>query len=162
MNKILACVVILMSVTQVTSLHVAHAQSTTLNATPSATLDTHRVAIATRDLTRGSILSNADMKWTDTTGVATSSSDTARVTAGWVARRSIRTGDILREPSVSRPDLVSSGDAVDVVYSTPEVTIRVRGTAIGSGGEGEPVYVKLDNRKRLRGVVTAANTVRVM
>lgn len=150
MNKILACTAILMSVAQITHAQVAQ------------TRDTHRVAIATHDLARGTVLSDADMKWTDTTGIAANSSDTVRITAGWVARRSIRTGEILREPGVSRPDMVTSGDAVDVVYSTPEVTISVRGTAIGSGGQGDPVYVKLDNRKRLRGVVTAANTVRVM
>ncbi|MGI8510655.1 MAG: flagellar basal body P-ring formation chaperone FlgA [Gemmatimonadaceae bacterium] len=158
MKHILTCATILISVTQIAHVHIASAQS----ATPNATLHVQRVAIATHDLARGSVLSAADMKWTDTTGVTASSSDTARITAGWIARRSIRTGEILREPGVSRPDLVSSGDAVEVVYSTPEVTISVRGTAIGSGRQGDPVYVKLDNRKRLRGVVTAANTVRVM
>lgn len=148
MKKILVCAALL------STTRILYAQS--------VTLDAHRAAIATRDLARGSVLTATDMRWADTVGVAASSSDTVRVVPGWVARRTIRAGEILREPSVSRPDLVSSGDAVDVVYSTPEVTIRVRGTAIGSGGQGDPVYVRLDNRKRLRGVVTAANTVRVM
>lgn len=82
--------------------------------------------------------------------------------AGWVARRSIHTGEVLRAPAVTLPDLVSSGDPVDVIYSAPGISIRVRGTAIGSGSQGEQVYVKLDNRKRLRGVVAGASTVRVM
>lgn len=138
----------------VCSVHSARAQDTPTRATT-------RVAIATRDLTRGNVLTETDMKWTDTTGVA-SPSDTARITAGWIVRRSIRAGEILREPGVSRPDMVSNGDAVDVIYSAPGISIKVRGTAIGSGAQGEQVYVRLDNRKRLRGVVAGVNTVRVM
>ncbi len=132
------------------------------NATTAITAATTRVPVATRDLARGYVLTESDIRWTDTTGISSARWDTARVAAGWVARRSIRAGEILRSPSVSLPDLVSNGDAVDVVYSAPGITIKVRGTAIGSGGEGDQIFVKLENRKRLRAVVAGANTVRVM
>ncbi len=155
MNRALLVVI----ATVICATQAARAQSTTASASTSAST---RVAIATRDLARGNVLAATDMNWVDTTGVSAISLDTAHVAAGWVARRGIRTGEILRQPGVSRPDLVSNGDAVDVVYSAPGVSIKVRGTAIGSGGEGEQVYVRLDNRKRLRGVVAGANTVRVM
>ena len=68
----------------------------------------------------------------------------------------------MQEPSVAKPDVISAGDAVDVIYSTPGVAIRVRGTAIGRGGKGDEVYVRLDNRRRLRGIIDGPNTVRVM
>jgi flagella basal body P-ring formation protein FlgA len=135
--------------------------------TTTARAQSARTPVASRDLMRGTVLSAADIAWTDSASSAQTTGenaarDAARVSAGWVARRNIRAGEILEAPSVSQPDLVSSGDAVDVVYSAPGVTIRVRGTAVGSGARGDEVYVRLDNRKRLRGIVAAANTVRVM
>jgi len=120
-----------------------------------------RVPVAARDLARGNVLSATDIVWADTS-LSGAAAHVAAVTPGWIARRTIRAGEVLREPGVSRPDLVSTGNAVDVIYTVPGVTIRVRGTAIGDGAEGDEVFVKLDNRKRLRGVVAGVNTVRVM
>lgn len=109
-----------------------------------------RTPVAARDLARGTVLAAADIAWSDS------------VQAGWVARRSFRTGEVLEAPGVTPPELVSSGDVVNVIYMAPGVAITVRGTAVGSGAKGDEVYVRLDNRRRLRGVVAAANTVRVM
>lgn len=134
--------------------------------TTTARAQSTRVPVAARDLVRGTVLTAADIAWTDSAATERAARESAardaRVSAGWVARRNIHAGEVLETPSVSQPDLVSSGDAVDVVYSAPGVTIRVRGTAVGSGAKGDEVYVRLDNRKRLRGIVAAANTVRVM
>lgn len=123
---------------------------------------TGKIPVAARDLMRGTVLSASDIRWSDTTLTDGSVPEAANVAPGWVARRVIHEGEILREPGVALPDLVTAGDAVDVVYSAPGVTIRVRGTAIGRGSKGDDVYVKLDNRRRLRGVVTGPNSVRVM
>lgn len=122
----------------------------------------NKIPIAARDLTRGVILSAGDIKWADTTLTDGTIPEAANVAPGWVARRMIRAGEILQEPSVAKPDLVSAGDAVEVIYSTPGVAIKVRGTAIGRGGKGDEVYVRLDNRRRLRGIIAGPNTVRVM
>lgn len=134
--------------------HSAHAQSISRS--------TIRIPVAARDLVRGTILSSSDIKWADTTLTDGSTPEAANVAPGWVARRVIRSGEILREPGVAKPDLINAGDAVDVIYSTPGVAIRLRGTAIGRGSKGDEVYVKLDNRRRLHGVIAGPNTVRVM
>lgn len=134
--------------------HSAHAQSSSHTAI--------RIPVAAHDLMRGTILSSSDIRWSDTTLADGSIPEAASVAPGWVARRVIRAGEILQEPGVAKPDLVNAGDAVDVIYSTPGVAIRVRGTAIGRGGKGDEVYVKLDNRRRLHGVIAGPNTVRVM
>jgi flagella basal body P-ring formation protein FlgA len=120
------------------------------------------IPVASHDLLRGTVLSSSDITWSDTTLTDGSIPDAAPVAPGWVARRVIHAGEILREPSVAMPDLVRAGDAVEVIYSTPGVAIKVRGTAIGRGSKGEEVYVRLDNRRRLRGIITGPNTVRVM
>lgn len=128
----------------------------------SANRSTIKIPVATRDLMRGTVLSSSDITWSDTTLSDGSTPEAANVAPGWVARRVIRAGEILREPGVQKPDMVTAGDAVDVIYSMPGVSIKVRGTAIGRGAKGDEVYVKLDNRRRLHGIVAGPNTVRVM
>jgi flagella basal body P-ring formation protein FlgA len=134
--------------------HTARAQSSGQRTT--------RIPVAARDIMRGTILSSSDIKWADTTLSDGSVPEAASVSPGWIARRVIHVGEILREPGVVKPDLISAGDVVDVVYSTPGVAIKMRGTAIGRGHKGDEVYVKLDNRRRLRGIIAGPHTVRVM
>jgi flagella basal body P-ring formation protein FlgA len=142
----------------------AHAQSSQM--AQRSAQSTVQIPIAAHDLARGDVLTIADIAWTDTLASVIANGSTFRngehVAAGWVARRRIREGEILREPSVSRPDLVSIGDEVDVIYVAPGVKVKVHGTAVGSGADGDEVYVKLENRKRIRCIVTGINTVRVM
>ena len=133
-------------------------------------LPLHRIAIAAHDLPRGTILSAADISWTDDSATVATTRTLTRsktgkesvVAPGWITRRPIRAGEPLIEPGVSRPDLVTSGDEVDVVYTDAGVSLKLRGIAIGNGAQGDHVYVKLDNRRRLRGVVESASTVRIL
>lgn len=122
---------------------------------------TVKVPVAARDLMRGAVLSSADIKWADTTLSDGSIPDAARVAPGWVARRVIRAGEVLQEPGVAEPDLISAGDVVDVVYTGPGVLIKTHGTALGHGRKGDELFVRLDNRRRLHGIIAAPNTVMV-
>jgi len=119
-----------------------------------------RTPVAAHEIARGTVLAAADIAWSDSVQARAGARDS--VVAGWVARRTFRTGEVLEAPGVSPPDLVSSGDVVNVIYTAPGIALTLRGTAVGSGAKGDEVYVRLDNRRRLRGVVAAANTVRVM
>lgn len=128
--------------------------------TSASTSRAGRTPVAAHEIARGTVLAAADIAWSDS--VQTRSGVRDSVEAGWVARRSFRTGEVLEAPGVSPPDLVSSGDVVNVIYTAPGIALTLHGTAVGSGAKGDEVYVRLDNRRRLRGVVAAANTVRVM
>lgn len=119
-----------------------------------------RTPVAARDLARGAVLTAVDIAWSDSAVSRLGARDS--VEAGWVVHRTLRAGDVLEPPDVSPPDLVTSGDVVNVIYTAPGVAITLRGTVVGSGARGDEVYVRLDDRRRLRGVVAAANTVRVM
>jgi len=141
----------------VASVQVAGTSSMTTSA---PTTHAGRTPVAAHDLARGTMLAAGDIAWTDSIIVNFPERDS--IQAGWVARRPFRAGEVLEPPGVSRPDLVTSGDAVNVIYSANGVSITLRGTAVGSGAQGDEVYVRLDNRRRLRGVVAGANTVRVM
>lgn len=122
---------------------------------------TVKVPVATRDLIRGAVLSSADIRWADTTLSDGSIPDAAKVAPGWVARRVIRAGEVLQEPGVAEPDLVTAGDVVNVVYTAPGVSIKTHGTALGHGRKGDELFVRLDNRRRLHGIIAAQNTVMV-
>lgn len=119
-----------------------------------------RTPVAAHEIARGAVLAAAAIAWSDSVQARSGARDS--VEAGWVARRTFRTGEVLEAPGVSPPDLVSSGDVVNVIYTAPGIALTLHGTAVGSGAKGDEVYVRLDNRRRLRGVVAAANTVRVM
>lgn len=135
------------------------AMTPALPASPS-TSRAGRTPVAAHEIARGTVLAAADIAWSDSVQARAGARDS--VEAGWVARRSFRTGEVLEAPGVSPPDLVSSGDVVNVIYTAPGIALTLHGTAVGSGAKGDEVYVRLDNRRRLRGVVAAANTVRVM
>jgi flagella basal body P-ring formation protein FlgA len=111
------------------------------------------------------MLSASDINWisADSARAMTRSTDiTSEVAPGWVARRPIHTGDILRPPSVSKPDLVTTGETVDVVYADTGIKLTLKGTAIGDGKKGDEVYVRLETRKRLRAIVIDDHTVRIV
>src|SRR5690242_5592274 len=80
-----------------------------------------RTPIAAHDLARGAVLGAADIAWTDSVPSRFGARDSVQV--GWVARRPFRTGEVLEPPGVAPPDLVSSGDAVNVIYRAPGVSI---------------------------------------
>lgn len=133
--------------------HSARAQSTNRG--------TVKIPVAARDLVRGTVLSSSDIKWADTTLSDGSIPDAAKVAPGWVARRVIHAGEVLQEPGVAQPDLISAGDVVDVIYNGPGVSIKTHGTAAGHGKKGDELFVRLDNRRRLHGIITGPNTVMV-
>jgi flagella basal body P-ring formation protein FlgA len=132
--------------------------------TPSRIVAGHPVA--THDLARGVTLTANDIRWVaDSDGAAGATDqiaqDTSVVAPGWVTRRAIRSGELLTVPSVAHADVITTGDDVEALYQDDTVTLRLKGTAIGSGAVGDHIYVKLDNRRRLRGVITGPHTVRV-
>src|SRR5689334_3819729 len=76
---------------------------------------THRVAVATRIIARGTVLSAADFILRDTT--LRGPSDTTTVSEGWVARRLIGAGEILRMPAVERPRMINANQPVQLEWS---------------------------------------------
>jgi flagella basal body P-ring formation protein FlgA len=107
---------------------------------------------AARDLGRGVVLTPADIS-----GPLTE----AGVAPGWVTRRVMRAGEVLREPAVRPPMAVAAGDAVDLVWRGQGVEVRRSGVATGPAGIGERVTVRLDGRRRLDGTVEAPGLVRL-
>lgn len=122
-----------------------------------------RVAVATHALARGTVLAAGDFVYRDTTTQAGSrlSADTDHVGAGWVTRRTVAQGEVLREPTVEPPVVVSANSPVDVEFEEQGVRLTVRGTAARDGTMGERIPVRTTLGKRLEATVVAPGRVRI-
>lgn len=118
---------------------------------------------ATHDIARGDTIRAGDFALVDTTLVWrwATPPDTTREIAGWVARRPIVAGELLRAPAVAAPSLVSAGATVTVLYQEGPVRLTLKGIATNSASLGAPVSVRVDGTRRLDGVAVANNTVRL-
>ncbi len=139
---------------------------TNVRATDSAARGTVRVqqSIATRALQRGDTLRANDIAVVDTNIVwrwSTIAPDTTRPRIGWVTRRSIAAGEVLRYPAVSAPPIVNAGTRVSLVYQDGPVRIVLTGVATNAAPLGASVGVRIDPTRRLDGIAVAPNTVRL-
>lgn len=140
--------------------------ATSLAAQTSSPAGTVRLtlSVATRDLARGDTLAAGDFAAIDTTLVwhwANVLPDTAQAQTGWITRRPIAKGELLRYPAVSAPPVVKAGTKVSVIYQDGPVRITLSGTATNTATLGAPVGVRVDNTRRLDGIAVALNTVRL-
>jgi flagella basal body P-ring formation protein FlgA len=126
---------------------------------PSVPTAQQHVPVATRNIARGAVLTADDFEYRDTTSHAPA--DTNKVAAGWVARRTIMAGEILRAPAVEAPAVVNANSPVQVEFSDGNVRLTVQGTATRNGSLGERVPVRMEFGKRVEGVVVAPGRVRV-
>ena len=142
------------------------AQTAPATSAPSATPGMARVrlSVATRALQRGDTLRAADIATLDTSIVWRWSSvapDTTPAQAGWVTRRAIAAGEVLRAPAVGAPPMVTAGRSVAVIYQDGPVRIYLTGVATNSAPYGAAVGVRIDPTRRLDGIAVAPNTVRL-
>jgi flagella basal body P-ring formation protein FlgA len=117
------------------------------------------VPVAARALARGEVLGTADIIYRDTT--LHGPIDTASVAAGWVTRRAIAAGEVLREPAVEPPIIVAANTPVQLEWNDHDVHISVAGTATSSAALGERVMVRTEAGRRIEGTVVAPGHVRI-
>ena len=117
------------------------------------------VAVATRTLARGTVLSAADFVLRDTT--LRGPADAMPVGEGWVTRRLIGAGEVLRIPAVERPHLVTANQPVEVEWSDRNVKLTLRGVATRNAALGERVPVRTGSGRRMEAVVVAPGRVRL-
>jgi flagella basal body P-ring formation protein FlgA len=118
-----------------------------------------RVAVATHLLPRGTVLTADDIVYRDTT--VRGPIDTNTVVTGWVTRRLIGAGEVLRMPAVERPTVISANEPVEVEWADRNVTLTVRGVAGRNGAIGERVPVRTGFGHRVDATVIAPGRVRI-
>jgi flagella basal body P-ring formation protein FlgA len=108
------------------------------------------VPVARHDLPRGAVITDEDI---ELRVVDTARSAVEYAAAGWLTRRVIKAGEELRSPAVVRPDLVRRGDIVEMTATTGSVVITLSGTALGGGGIGDSVNIRIARGWTVEGVV---------
>ena len=122
------------------------------------------VSVATRALARGDTLTASDIAAVDTTIVwrwNAVTPDTTRALPGWVTRRPIALGEVLRTPAVMPPAAVHTGSTVTAVYQDGALRLVLTGIATNTASIGAPVGVRIDRTRRLDGVAVGPNMVRL-
>jgi flagellar basal body P-ring formation protein FlgA len=141
--------------------HVAAANAAT---TPLAR-DQRRVTytVATRAIARGETLRAEDIARLDTviTWRWSAAPDTTPAQPGWVTRRPIAMGEVLRAPAVSAPAAVTSGQPVTAIWQDGSLRLVVTGVATNTAALGSTVGVRIDRTRRLDGVAVGPNLVRL-
>ena len=125
------------------------------------TAQTRRVAVATHQIARGATLSASDIELRDSTMRSGAAVDTNEVAPGWVTRRVINAGEIMRAPAVEPPTLVTANQPVAVEWVDQNIRLTLRGTATRNAAIGSRVTVRMESGRRIDGTVVGAGRVRI-
>jgi flagella basal body P-ring formation protein FlgA len=118
-----------------------------------------RVAVATRTIGRGVSLSANDFEYRDSTLHTTP--DTSVIAAGWVTRRVIAAGEVLRAPAVEPPTVVTANQPVSVEWIDQNIRLTLRGIATRNASIGTRVSVRMESGRRIDGTVVGTGRVRI-
>jgi len=108
---------------------------------------------AAHDIARGTVLAYTDI-------VAESSADAKRYD-GWITRRIVRQGEVLKEPAIGQRVLVANGSRVRLEAVVDGVVVSRDGIATAAGSLGDRVRVRIDAQRAVTGTVTGPATVRL-
>lgn len=102
-----------------------------------------RVVVPSRDIARGSVLTESDVTYAAAAGavmdgIATNAADVV----GLEARRTLRAGETFRLQDLRRPVLVAKGSTVTMVFEAPGIVLTASGRAMSEAGLGETVTVQ--------------------
>lgn len=110
------------------------------------------VAVAARDLARGTVLRPEDIA--REAPAAPGATDSGEVGEGWVVRRLVRQGEVLRSPAVAPPSAVRAGEPVQGVVRRGVVELRVWGVALNDAPVGGIVHLRTADGRRFTGTAT--------
>lgn len=109
------------------------------------------VAVSTRNLRKGDVITSADFsfKRTNTSMLNASYLDTPSTLLGKEVRRPIRSGSVIKHQDVQEADLVSKGDTVVMTVAHGALEVKSEGTALNNGHLGEQIQVRNRVSKRI-------------
>jgi len=120
------------------------------------------VAVLTRAIARGDILSAADFELQPRAAVAVRGVLAADAASGREAVRALPAGTMVRAGDLVAPRLVRRGEAVTLSLQGRGFAITTAARALAAGGMGDVVrVVALSTNHSVDGVVTGAGSVRV-
>lgn len=119
-----------------------------------------KVAVAANDLMPGKILSPIDLlhQRHDITLIPDTISDFSEL-EGMAARRTIRSGEVIRANMLTAPQLVKRGEQVRIIARRDQIEVSMAGEALDNGTRGAIIRVKNSSGTQIRARVIDAGTV---
>lgn len=114
--------------------------------------------VATRHLPRGTVLSERDLTVARVV-LRGPQSDLPVAITGWVTRRAVRAGEVLRPPAIARRPLVPRGSVVDVAVRVGEVEVVTAGVVLRDGEMDDEVSIRLGPKRTVQGRVRGPGQV---
>ncbi len=115
--------------------------------------DSVEVAVAARALTRGETLLAGDIAMRCVAADGRFARRQTPVAPGWLVRRIMRAGEVLRAPAVAPAPLVAAGQTVTFTVQEDGLALTLDGIAPVAGSLGDTIPVRLGARRRVTGVV---------
>jgi flagellar basal body P-ring formation protein FlgA len=142
-----------------------HAPKTWTLYVPVALSSFNEAITITRNLERGSIITERDIGRVPT--------DTAKLTQGYFVapeevvgkqtKRPIRSGDILTPSAIESARLINNGDSVTLLAKTAGIHVKMRGQALRNGALGDYIDVKnLSSKRIIRGKIIGQGEVEIV
>jgi len=124
-------------------------------------IETVAVTVLTRPMQRNETIKSSDLA-TERRPKSEVGSDAARHDAaiGMQARQALRSGQVLRNSDLAKPDLVVRDQGVTLIYRAAGIYLTARGKALDTGTEGDVVSVlNLQSKRVVAGTVTGRGEV---
>lgn len=102
---------------------------------------TGEVLVLARDISRGSVITEADLEWRPASAVRGARGIEIDAAIGMEARRTLKAGQALQQSDIKAPAVIRKGDPVSLVYSTRGVMLTVDGIAQNEAARGDSVRV---------------------
>lgn len=123
-----------------------------------------QVAVVTVSIERGARISERDvsLKTVETSRSRRTVVSSLDQVIGKVARRQLFAGDVVTADKLSEPKSVHRGETVIILASNPGMKIRMAGSALRDGVQGQKIPVRnTSSRRIIEGVVIAPGVVQV-
>jgi flagella basal body P-ring formation protein FlgA len=124
---------------------------------------TVEVTVLTRPVQRNEMIKTSDLTLERRPKSEVSSDAAARDAAiGMQARQALRTGQVLRNSDLAKPDLVVRDQSVTLIYRAAGIYLTARGKAVDTGAEGDVVSVlNLQSKRVITGTVIGRGEVAI-
>ena len=122
------------------------------------------VVVLTRELPRGVVIAETDLGYKAVPAARANSSIVRSIAdlVGMETRRTIRSGELVRNIDVKRHAMVAKGATVTMMFEAKGVSLTAVGRAMGEGSDGDVITVlNPTSYRQVQAIVVAPGTVRV-
>lgn len=126
-------------------------------------IETVVATVLTRPVQRNEVIKTSDIATERRPKSEVASDAASRDGAiGMQARQPLRSGQILRNADLAKPDLVTRDQSVTLIYRTAGIYLTARGKALETGAEGDVVNVlNLQSKRTIAGTVIGRGQVSI-